>query len=143
MRWLLALAVVVTVPACASDSMYLPALRADPIAHYSHPELDVTLRAETPEAVNLLGQPTSARITTVFAVDDTSDVDVVERDLQAQAEQAGWTFEAAKPAESPEEARRLIAVKTLPEGIAELRIAIGSPEGPEVSIRLEFRQTNR
>jgi hypothetical protein len=107
--------------ACASpDPVYLPALKADPMASYSHPDLELEARGDTPKHTAWLGSEQGADVWSFWLLRDGADVDAITEDLVQDAEQAGWAFRTLdpEPVDSGETYWR--AQKYLDEGLADL-----------------------
>lgn len=65
---------LLAVGACSSDDTYLPALLADPMAEYSHPDLEVDFRTEIPQGEGRVGGFASlASVTTGFVLQGDAD----------------------------------------------------------------------
>lgn len=129
------------VSACSSDTTYLPALLADPMADYSHPSLTEEFRAESPKGRTLIPMAREdASVTTGF--DLAGSADVVIEDVIATAESHGWTFDSHEPATNAEGTRGWLATKELAEGLATLSINLLGPGTADwdLSIALRFEE---
>jgi len=142
-RWtghILIVLLAVGAAACSDDDTYLPALLADPMAEYSHPDLEVDFRTEIPRGEGRVGGFASlASVTTGFVLH--GDADSVIADLLATAESAGWTVLSQEPAVGSDGTKGWSAEKELPEGVAGLGVNLSPPDSDEdwdLSIRLSF-----
>ena len=125
--------------ACSNDDTYLPALLADPMAGYFHPDLEVDFRGEIPKSFTPMGTENEPSITTGFVVRGDFRIE----DTIASTEAAGWTFESADPTVSSDGIQGWSATKDLPEGLAALSITLLQDDAEEdwdLAIRLTFRE---
>lgn len=126
---------------CSSDRVYLPALKADPMASYSHPDLDLEARLHSPKHKDWLGGEQGSDIWTLWTVRDGADVDAVIADVLRDGEEVGWAFETLEPAPTDRGDTYWRAEKYLNEGLAGLTVHLDpSPHrgGVEVSMWLDF-----
>ena len=145
-RWRVAhilgiLLLMVGAVACSpDDDTYLPALLADPMAEYSHPDLEVEFRTEIPQGEGRVsGFASLASVTTGFILQ--GDADSVIANVLATAEDAGWTVLSQEPAVGSDGTKGWSAEKELPEGLAGLGVNVSPPDSEEdwdLSIRLSF-----
>ncbi len=133
---------LVILSACSSDTVYLPALLADPMADYSHPSLEVSSRAEIPKGEQFTGAPRRPTVNMAFIL--TGAVDAVIADVITRAKGVGWVFESEEPATGTSGNRTWSAEKELPEGLARLRVLVLAPDAPEdwdLAVSLSFRES--
>ena len=138
-RFMLLLCVgVVLVAACSTDSTYLPALLADPMAEFSHPQLAVETRAEREQGRSLIGMAeVDAQVFTGYLA--TGEIDPVVEDAIASAESSGWVFISPDPFIG-DSGRTWSAEKEMPEGLATLSITVSEPgtQDWDIAISLKF-----
>lgn len=107
--------------ACASpDPVYLPALEADPMASYSHPDLDLVSSHSSPKHTGWFGWESDADVSRAWLLEDGGDVDSITGHIVQAAERAGWAIQTLdpEPVEGGEPFWR--AHKYLNEGLATL-----------------------
>lgn len=119
--------IAVLVSGCGEpDHIYLPALQADPMADYTHPDLEREWHLATKKHINWKGVESSADIATFYLTGEDADVDAVIADLLHHAELAGWamtSLEGSIPSHpSMADERWWRANKYLKEGLASLSI---------------------
>lgn len=144
-RWAIRVLIVLMaagVAGCSDDDTYLPVLLADPMAEYSHPDLEVDFRAEIPQGEGRVGGFASlASVTTGFVLN--GDADSVIGDVLATAENAGWIFLSQVPVVGSDGTKGWSAEKDLSEGLAGLDVNLSPPDSDEdwdLSISLSFRE---
>jgi hypothetical protein len=138
LRTAILLLLLLGVGACSSDDTYLPALLADPMADYSHPDLEVESRAEIEQGRTLIQLSESpAAVVTQFVL--VGEADPVIEDAVAIADSNGWTFIAGSPF-TGSSAGTWSAEKEMSEGLATLTITLLSPgtEDYDLTISLRF-----
>lgn len=131
------------------DHIYLPALQADPMAGYSHPDLEREWHNATKKHTDWKGTERSADISTYYLVDEEADSDAVVSDILNEAERAGWAIRSLEPSFSSlpsapdREEKWWGGSKYLREGLASLTIKSEPSyrvEGrTEIWVHLDFR----
>lgn len=129
------------------DPIYLPALQADPMATYSHPDLDQEVQFATKKHTDWKGVERSADMYTLFVVDEDVDADTVVADILQAAEEAGWAVKSLEPDISTvpalAEDRRWRASKFIDEGLARLSVLLQPSyrtDGMEISFFLGYSE---
>ncbi len=127
------------VSACSSDSIYLPALRDDPMAQYSHPGLVVVSKTEIPKGEDFTGGPVRPSVTTRFTI--RGNQEAIASDAVSAAKADGWIFHDDAPVATGSGGLNWSAEKEMSEGLAGLDITLRGPsDDVDFSIRLSFRE---
>ena len=117
----LALAGLLLTGCATADPVYLPALTVDPMATYSHPELDLEYRLKDPKHNSWLGgHEVGADVSSSWIPTDDARIDEIVEDILEKSQEAGWVFLTLdpEPVESGDTYWR--AHKYLDEGLAGL-----------------------
>ena len=128
---------------CASpDPVYLPALTADPMASYSHSDLEVEYRVEEPKHTSwFMGSQVEAGVSISWTPNDGANVDVIIEDILNKSEAAGWAFETLQPEPVDTGETYWWAQKYLDEGLASLVVKwdpSSSRRGAELWMHLDY-----
>jgi hypothetical protein len=136
---LLLLALTLGVSACSSDSTYLPALLADPMADYQAPGLILFDTFQIGEHKSFAGSaPVHAELVQRYRIEDQGEAQDRLLEAVAYAESVGWQMQQEFTAS-------FSGRRTLEPGMGYIFVSLGSedplhdPEGPRVlGVSLSF-----
>ena len=122
---------------CSTDSVYLPALEADPIASYEAAGIELVEDDRNPEEGPdlIFGKPSRASVRRVYDIVDGAEGESVLSEAVSYAESVGWHMEA----ESITGSQAFLGWRQMPPGEARVIMAI-DVEDVELIIRLDFTE---
>lgn len=128
----------------AADPVYLPALTADPMASYSHPDLEEEYRLKQPKHNSWLGgHEVGADVSTSWIPKEGADIDGIIDDMVEKSEAAGWAFWTLEPEPVETGETYWRASKYLDEGLAGLVFRLDPDSwrgGPDLWMHLDFTE---
>lgn len=115
------------VAACSSDTTYLPALKADPMASYEAPGLELLERFQQGRTPVLFSD--AFRVARIFSEYEIKGegVDEIFSEVVAAAEASGWVAEEHLMANTPDE--RFVGAKDFGVGLGRIVIYVSPEEG--------------
>lgn len=118
---ILAASGLVLLAACSSDDDYLPALLADPMAHYDSGEIELIESTNVPESRDpFWGKPVHAEVVRLYQVAELEDRDSALSSAVDFAESVGWGMN-----QSATSSNAFVGSKRLESGEGRLYVGVG------------------